>query len=173
MKKIPLHFRKESYDLKLQSYQRKLQLQKEIEIEIKKTIEAPTTIDYLDSLNCFYKMLEIQKESQNSLGLTGEKLSELLSIDTSKINQLQSEYTKLAMLENPSVDDFTTFAETPEEIQKYNDCIDLIKAIQTAKTYLDERGSFNYFKIYMAFLPMINWDSRLQKFEPNNQFIKN
>lgn len=173
MKKIPLHFRKESYDLKLQSYQRKLQLQKEIENEFKKTIEAPTTIEYCDSLNCFYKMLEIQKKEQNSLGLTGEKLSELLSIDTSNIKQLQSEFIKLAMVENPSVEDFTTYAETTEEIEKYNMCIGLIKGINVAKNELQNIGTFNHFKIFKAFAPLLVWDSEELKFIPNNVFIKN
>lgn len=173
-KRIPINFRKEQYEARLQNFNQRISLQKLILNEIKKLTGAdPIEVEFSEAVKSFYKILEVQKSDVNSLGLSGEKLSDLLGIDLRNLGELENEYKKVQLAELPSIEEFTTYAETPIEIQKYTDCIALIKAIQTAKLHLDGIGSFNYFKIYKAFLPMINWDSRLQKFEPNNQFIKN
>jgi hypothetical protein len=173
-KRIPINFRKELYDSRVNDFNNRIALQKLITNEIKKLTGAdPIEIEFSEAIKSFYKILEVQKAEVNTLGLTGEKLSELLSIDLSNLNELQREFLKVRFAEMPSIEAFTTYAETPEEIEKYEACQTLIKAIDVAKIHLDKIGNFNYFKIKKALLPMLDYNDELQRFEQNNVFIKN
>jgi hypothetical protein len=173
-KRIPINFRKELYDSRVNDFNNRIALQKLITNEIKKLTGAdPIEIEFSEAIKSFYKILEVQKAEVNTLGLTGEKLSELLSIDLSNLNELQREYLKVRFAEVPSIEAFTTYADTPEEIEKYEACQILIKAIEVAKIHLDKIGNFNQYKIKKALLPMLDYNDELQRFEQNNVFIKN
>ena len=158
-KRIPINFRKELYDSRVNDFNNRIALQKLITNEIKKLTGAdPIEIEFSEAIKSFYKILEVQKAEVNTLGLTGEKLSELLSIDLSNLNELQREYLKVRFAEVPSIEAFTTYADTPEEIEKYEACQILIKAIEVAKIHLDKIGNFNQYKIKKALLPMFVHD---------------
>jgi hypothetical protein len=174
MKKIPIEFRKSGYDLKMKAFNNKSYLKKLISKEITQLIgiDPADGFNYSNTVKEFFSLLEQQKKEVNSLGLVGEKLAELLQIDVTKLKELQSEYIKVSYAILPSIEEFTLYAETEKEITKYNDCIALIKAIQTAKIHLDVLGDYNHFKIYKAFIPMLTFDGELQKIVPNNEFIK-
>jgi hypothetical protein len=73
----------------------------------------------------------------------------------------------------PSVEAFTTYAETPDELEKWDACQLLIKAFEVAKIHIDKQGAFNHYKVRNALLPMLIFNDHLQKFEPSNVFIKN
>jgi hypothetical protein len=173
-KRIPISFRKELYEAKLNDFNTRMNLQKLIKNELKKLLGSdPIDIECSEALKSFYLNLERVKAEVNSLGLKGNRLADLLGIDLSNLKDLEREYKKVQLCEVPSVEAFTTYAETEGELAKYDACQLLIKAFEVAKTHLDQIGSFNPYKVKNALLPMLIYNEDLQKFEPSNVFIKN
>ena len=168
MKKIPLQFLKKQYDLKMTTYKNRLEIEKKIIKEISFLLgEWPIDFDFTNVLTSFYGLLEIQKTKQNSLNLSGEKLAELLSINTANLKSLQLQYEATDGAEEPNVEDYTIFAQTELEIQKYNDCVNLIKAIKSAEKHI----VYNHHKIYMALKPMLSIGDNYS-LVPDIEFIK-
>ena len=167
-KKIALQFNKKQYDLKMATYKSRLELEKSIIKEISLlTGEWPIDFNFTNVLTSFYSLLEIQKKKQNSLNLSGEKLSELLGINTANLKSLQLQYEATDGATEPNVEDHTIFAQNELEIQKYNDCINLIKAIKSAEKHI----VYNHHKIYMALKPMLSVGDNYS-LVPDIQFIK-
>lgn len=167
-KKIALQFNKKQYDLKMATYKSRLELEKSIIKEISLlTGEWPIDFNFTNVLTSFYSLLEIQKKKQNSLNLSGEKLSELLGINTANLKSLQLQYEATDGATEPNVEDHTIYALTDFEISKYNDCINLIKAIKSAEKHI----IYNHHKIYMALQPMLSVGDNYS-LVPNIQFIK-
>lgn len=168
MKKIPLQFLKKQYDLKMATYKNRLELEKSIIKEVSLlTGEWPIDFDFTNVLSTFFGLLEVQKKKQNSLGLSGEKLAELLSINTLNLKSLQLQYEATDGALEPNVEDHTIYAETETEISKYNDCVSLIKAIKSAEKHI----IYNHHKIYMALKPMLSIGDNYS-LVPDIQFIK-
>jgi len=167
-KKIALQFNKKQYDLKMATYKSRLELEKNIIKEVSLlTGEWPIDFDFTNVLNSFYGLLEVQKKKQNSLGLSGEKLAELLSINTTILKSLQLQYDATQGATEPNVEDHTIYALTNLEISRYNDCINLIKAIKSAEKHI----VYNHHKIYMALKPMLSVGDNYS-LVPDIQFIK-
>jgi len=168
MKKIPLEFRQSQYDIKMTTYKKRLELEKSIIKEISLlTGEWPIDFDFTNVLSSFFGLLEVQKKKQNSLGMSGEKLAELLAINTENLKALQSQYEATNGAVEPNIEDFTIYAETETEIARYNDSVMLIKSIEASKKYI----IYNHHKIFMALKPMICVGEN-QKLVPDIQFIK-
>ena len=172
-KRIPIHFNKIRFDKLNESYWAKVGLQKKIEQEFKKLLAKPdmADIDYSNALGEFFKQLELEKKDQNSLLLPGEKLAQLLSIDTTNIASLQSEYMHVKDAVQPNADDHTTYAETSEELHRHAVCIEVIKALVSAKPFTNHY--YNHVTINRMFNPLILWDSSAMQYIPNHIFIKN
>ena len=173
-KRIPISFRKELYEAKLNDFNTRMSLQKLIKNEIKKLLGSePIEIEFSDALKSFYLNLERVKSEVNTLGLKGDRLADLLGIDLINLKDLEREYRKVQLCEVPSIEAFTTYAETSDELAKYDACQTLIKAIEGAKIHLDKIGNFNAYKIKNALLPLLIYNDELQIFEASNVFIKN
>ena len=168
MKKIPLKFNKNTYDLKMATYKNRLELEKSIIKEISFLLgEWPIDFDFTNVLSTFFGLLEVQKNKQNSLNLSGEKLSELLSINTANLKILQLQYEATDGATEPNVEDHTIYAETETEVAKYNDCVSLIKAIKSAEKHI----VYNHHKLYMAFKPILAIGDNYS-LVPDIEFIK-
>ena len=175
-KKIPIYFDNHMFNKLNGIYSTKIDLQKKLNSEFKKLLANPNIdeIDYSNALDEFYKQLELEKKEQNTLLLPGEKLAQLLSLDTTNIVRLQTEYKKVKDAIQPQAEDHTTFAITPQEIDRYNACVEVVKAINTSKPYINDiSGPLNPLSFTRAFSPLIYWDSDGLKFKCNHNFIKN
>ena len=172
-KRIPIHFDKVKFDKLNELYWTKVGLQKKIEQEFKKLLAKPdmADIDYSNALDEFYKQLEFEKKEQNTLDLPGDKLAQLLSIDTTNITSLQSEYKKVKDAVQPSAEDLTTYDQTSEELQRHAVCIEVIKALVSAKPFTN--NYYNHVTINRMFNPLILWDANAMQYIPNHIFIKN
>ena len=62
-----------------------------------------------------------------------EKLAELLEIDVSNLIRFNSVYLKLKNVSSPSIDTFTEYAETDEELSRLAACEKLIDVIKEIK----------------------------------------
>ena len=173
-KRIPISFRKELYQKKLEDFNTRMDLQKLIKNELKKLLGSePIDIECSEAVKSFYLNLERVKSEVNTLGLKGDRLTELLDIDLSNLKDLEREYKKVRSCEVPSVEAFTTYTEGPQELAKWEACQLLISAFEVAKIHIDNLGAFNPYKVRNALLPMLVYNDELQRLEPSNVFIKN
>jgi hypothetical protein len=156
-----------------ESYATKIDLQKKLNAEFKKLLTNPDleSLDYSAALDEFHKQLEIEKKEQNTLDLPGDKLAELLSIDLTAIRVFQSRYINVKDAIQPKADDFTTYAESPDELKRHAVCIEVIKALNSAQPYIN--NYYNHVTINRMFNPLILWDSKSLQYTPNYIFIKN
>jgi hypothetical protein len=171
-KRIPIHFDNVKFDKLNELYWTKVGLQKKIEQEFKKLLAKPdmSSIDYSNALDEFYKQLELEKKEQNTLLLTGDKLAQLLSIDTNNIARLQVDHAKVKDAVQPNAEDHTTYAQTSEELQRHAVCIEVIKALVSAKPYTS--NYYNFVMTNRMFNPLISWDANAMQYVPNYLFIK-
>jgi hypothetical protein len=110
----------------------------------------------------------------NTLNVSGEKLADLLGLNTNELVNLQQQFLKVKDAQQPKVENFTTYAETEIEIEKHNACIEAIKGINAIKIYITEsRGGFLQYPFLKAFTPLLSWNPETLKFIPNPYFIKN
>jgi len=174
MKKIPLQFNEWEYTNALMFYTEKTQLEKLLTAEVKKQLgTAPSDFNFEDAEMEFYFQLELQKADINSLGLKGNKLAEVLSLSVDEIKRLQAKLKEYSHVIQPTIEDFTIYAETPEELKKYQNCINVIKAIGMVKDVLIKiKGTYYFNDLIVGFRPLLTWNVSTNNFEPNVQFIK-
>jgi len=172
-KRIPIHFDTIRFEKLSESYAAKIDLQKKLNAEFKKLLANPDleSINYSSALDEFHKQLEIEKKEQNTLDLPGDKLAELLSIDLTAIRVFQSRYINVKDAIQPKADDFTTYAESPDELKRHAVCIEVIKALNSAKPFTEH--FYNNVTLTRMFNPLILWDSNSLQYTPNYIFIKN
>jgi len=172
-KRIPIYFDTIRFEKLNELFWTKVGLQKKIEQEFKKLLAKPdiSNIDYSNALDEFHKQLEVEKKEQNTLHLPGDKLAGLLSINTTNIASLQVEHAKVKDAVEPIAENFTQYAQTSEELNKYAVCIEVIKALISAKPFTN--NYYNHVTTNRMFNPLIYWDSKSLQYIPNHDFIKN
>ena len=170
-KQTPIYFDEQSYNQHLKEHQAMLETKKQMIKEFKKLLNSqlePTNFENI--VDEFYSCLELQKKEVNTMNLKGNKLASLLDINVSNLLALQSRYNLNTIVE-PTTEQYTTYATTSEELEKYNICLEVIKAIDKAKKYTLSIGNLN--TMTQAFSPMIGFNHLTQSFVPNVGFIKN
>jgi len=172
-KRIPIHFDNIRFEKLNELYWTKIGLQKKIEQEFKKLLAKPdmSNIDYSNALDEFHTQLENEKKDQNTLSLPGDRLAELLAINTTNIASLQVEHAKVKDAVEPKANDFTLYAESADELKRHAVCIEVIKALNSAKPYTN--NFYNHVTINRMFNPLILWDANALQYIPNYIFIKN
>jgi hypothetical protein len=177
MKKIPIDFAKERFENAQKLFEQKTKIQKGIGDQLRKLLNTDPEgieINFGDALNQFHALLEHQKKEVNTLNVSGEKLADLLGLNTNELVNLQQQFLKVKDAQQPKVENFTTYAETEIEIEKHNACIEAIKGINAIKIYITEsRGGFLQYPFLKAFSPLLSWNPETLKFIPNPYFIKN
>jgi len=167
----PIYFNEQAYNEHLKQFQSMIDTKKQMIKEFKKLLNSQLEpINFENIVDEFYSCLELQKKEVNTMNLKGNKLASLLDINISNLLALQSNYNRYSV-DEPRIEIYTTYAETPEELEKYNSCLDVIKAIDKAKIYTSPIGNLN--NILQAFNPMIGYNHAIQSFVPNVGFIKN
>jgi hypothetical protein len=177
MKKIPIEFNNHAFENAQKRFEQKTNIQKGIGVELKKLLHTDPEgngFDFGDAVNQFYALLEQQKKEVNTLNVSGEKLADLLGMNVRPLEELQNQFLKVKDAEKPQVENFTTYAETETEIQRFNDCIEAIKGINKIAPYIAElKGSFLQYPFLQSFNPLLVWNNETLKFNPNPAFVKN
>jgi hypothetical protein len=126
---------------------------------------------YLSSpLDYFYASLEVVYKKQNTLSLKGEKLAELMQINTSNLMRLSNEYNSFRDVKKPTKEEHTQFAETPEEIKRLEYAKSLIALI---KTFENGLGRVFPKEAILSHSPqVIFFNFRDNSYEPNLNFVK-
>jgi hypothetical protein len=169
IKPIAIYFAEQEYKNHLKKFEAKKEIEKQITKEFKKLLNSQLDpANFENVIDDFYSCLEIQKKEVNTMNLKGNKLASLLDIDVNRLLSLQSQYN-LLIVDEPKEEDYTTYATQPEEIERYNIAMEVIKTINKAKPYTSTNG--NLIATINAFAPMINFSHREQNYQPNIQFI--
>jgi len=74
----------------------------------------------------FYKLVEAKYSDKNPLNLDGDKLAEMLKIDTTILFSLMK---SVEQIEEPKIETYQKFAESDEELKRLNDTMQLIERI--------------------------------------------
>ena len=174
MKKIPLHFNKEAFDLTQDLFEEKQNLIKQIKIEMRRLLQTDEkNIDYSRAKQFFLDKLAEQKKEVNPMNVSPEKLAYLFDMNLSVLESLEKDFEKVAAVVEPSIESFTSYAETDNEIAKYKLCEDVIKFISESQSYIKKIKATNPRDFLAAFSPMLIWSINDEKLIPNPAFIKN
>tara|TARA_B100001057_G_C22747662_1_gene910438 strand:- start:234 stop:782 length:549 start_codon:yes stop_codon:yes gene_type:complete len=134
-KKKEIYFNKHNYEVYLNQWNKKTELRKSIEFELKKFFPA-MKINVQDLFPNpevkIYDLVEKQYKQNNPMGLSGIKLAELKELDfRSLLNNQIFNYEKLKDLKKPTKSDFTSYAVSHAEIEKLNQCKDFIRSLNS------------------------------------------
>ena len=127
----------EAFNNEQNNYNRKKQIELEIRKEIKRlTKQTVSSSFYRDITENFYKLIERTYKNSNPMNLKGRKLVMLLDIDTTTILNLDRQYQSYKNAIEPSLVKHTIYAETPEELKRYNACMKVINACKELNKYI-------------------------------------
>jgi len=172
LEKKAIHIDQISFAKEVELYSNKIQAIQNINKVFNKYLPKFKIQDtfFDDAIENFYKALLNKYKKENTLNLKGEKLAELLEIDVSNLIRFNSVYLKLKYVSSPSIDTFTEYAETDEELSRLAACeklIDVIKEIE------DAAGVKAYpFDVVKAFRRILTFDVRKNTYAPSYQYIK-
>ena len=112
----------------------------------------------------FYKLVEAKYEDKNPLNLDGDKLCEMLKINTIILFSLMK---SVEQIEEPNLQDFQKFAESDEEMKRLHETRQLIEAIEGTGVKLQP------FNIIRSTIPQIlEFDMRNNKLIPSADYVQ-
>ena len=130
------------YNIQLNAYQKKLELEKLIQAQVKKLIggfEFETKDLFPNPETKLFNLIEKAFADQNPMGLSGIKLAELKEIKVSSLlNNEIFDYGKRIHITKPTKDSHTFYARTDKELERLANCKQFIEA---HKSFLNE-GEF-------------------------------
>jgi len=125
---------------------------------------------YKDPIGYFFKSVEDAYSKENTLRLSGMKLVELLQLSADKFRVEAFRYTDLKKYEEPTIEQFTDYAENEEELSRLDYANKLIDLVRTF-----EKGLGRVFpkEIILSHSPqVVYFNFRSNDYEPNIHFIK-
>tara|TARA_B100001093_G_C26845065_1_gene1022359 strand:+ start:2877 stop:3401 length:525 start_codon:yes stop_codon:yes gene_type:complete len=154
--KIEVHFNKVSYDKAAELYEKKLSTKKYITYEAKRLLKSDADLKslfYERPLSSFY--LAVAAAFENPMNLSGEKLIMLHEIDISHFKQLCEEWEQLKEFKKPIKSDYTMYASTQEQINRYHSAKKLITVLNETAKYLPYRSPL---QLVQPFHPILKLD---------------
>ena len=112
----------------------------------------------------FYKLVEAKYSDKNPLNLDGDKLAEMLKIDTTILFSLMK---SVEQIEEPKIETYQKFAESDEELKRLNDTMQLIERINALDVKIQP------FNIIRSTIPQcIEFDMRNNILVPSADYVK-
>jgi hypothetical protein len=160
----------EGFNRKQAEYSKKKTIEQNIKFLVKKLLKINISSSFYKDIPAnFYKAVEKAYKDSNPMNLKGEKLVSLLDMDTTELFKLNSEYKAIKNAKEPSMTEFTIYAETSQELAKYRACNDLIDACKTMEMYI----KIFPVNIQHATKNAVLFDLRKNKLVANHHWIKN
>jgi hypothetical protein len=157
----------------LEIYDRKIATEMAIDAEFTRLLKD---YDYSlkslleDPREYFYTAIEVVYSEQNTLKLSGLKLVELMQIDNSELIRLADGYEGLRQITKPKKDDFTDYAESPDEIKRLEYSKEYILLINR---FEKEFGRVFPREAMLSHSPQcVYFNHYLNTYEPNTNFVK-
>jgi hypothetical protein len=112
----------------------------------------------------FYKLLEAKYSDKNPLNLDGDKLAEMLKIDTTILFSLMK---SVEQIEEPIIETYQKFAESEAELKRLNNARHLIERINAMDVKIQP------FNIIRSTIPQcIEFDMRNNILVPSVAYVK-
>ena len=112
----------------------------------------------------FYKLLEGKYSDKNPLNLDGDKLAEMLKIDTTILFSLMK---SVEQIEEPIIETYQKFAESEAELKRLNNARHLIERINAMDVKIQP------FNIIRSTIPQcIEFDMRNNILVPSVAYVK-
>lgn len=167
--KKEIYIDSEGFNRKQADYNRKKQIEQNIRFLVKKLTKQTTSAEfYKDIPTNFYKAVEKAHQNNNPMKLKGEKLVALLDIDTSEIFNLDRQYQSVRKAIEPSLTEFTVYAETQEQLDKFNACKEFIDAYKNLEPHI----KLYPMNMIQGTSSAVKWNTRKNELEVNHRWIK-
>ena len=128
-------FDKATFDLYMNKWNKKKELEKQIYEKAKSLLgdfKFVVSDLFPNPSTRIFKLIEKAYADQNPMGLSGQKFAELKDLNVNHlINNEVYEYAKFVSATRPDMDDFSTYATTPAEIERLENCEKFIAAYHT------------------------------------------
>ena len=168
--KKEIYVDKSAFEKALSRYTKKKEVEQKIKAEVKKLLPKYriTTKFFNDVENNFYDALAECYKDKNAMNIKPRKLATLLDLNTRMLEVLAIAYRPLMKVQSPTIDQYTTYAETKEELEKLAVCEKLLKTINAigsnVKIYPNE--------LERAFSRVLIFNLRTRTYEYNWRWIK-
>jgi hypothetical protein len=179
-----IEFRKTEYNRAVAEANQQIKLFEAVKVEAFKLIEPPTNDTELSNflrqtISYIKHAVELKYRHTVKLPISTEKLLEWLEMDlTPTINALSKVKTNLIAVEDVkliprvNIEDFKSYAETPEAVERLKLCKDLITAF---KTLLEHNSKLDYYTEVHRLVESTNrrllYDS-YDLLKPNPNYVK-
>jgi hypothetical protein len=132
MQKQLIYFNEEGFNLALNKHQEKQNAFLRIGIIADKLgfFIDPDETDYKEAI---LNAIAEKYKKENTLKLSAEKLAMLKDIDLTEFNKTVDDYNKLKHIVEPDKQSYSTYATTPEQIERWNRANELKKAFEKAQ----------------------------------------
>ena len=172
MKKKIISTDQKAYDLAVKEYERRMGEVKYLQGVIQNLtgIENANLDNWFPNTEKkFFAFIENKYKRENTLKVSGRKLCELLSINPNPLIDNEDLLSgKLTGLKKPKIEHFSTFAETPEELDK----LGVIETFIDAFYGLGEYGTLYPQNIVQGSSGKLSFDHMKQRIVPNADWIK-
>ena len=143
MERIVLYTNEAAFQIAIDEYAEKKQIESDIKDEVKKLLNIKVKADFLDDIELnFFNEIEKAYPKYKELNIKATKVPELIDMDITKLKSLTDLYHSknrnnktIKDVKNPSISQFQVLAETEDEINKYNVAqkfIDVAKELEKA-----------------------------------------
>ena len=167
--KKEIYIDSEGFNRKQADYNRKKQIEQNLRFLVKKITKQTTSAEFFKDIPAnFYKAVEKGFEKSNPMKLKGQKLVMLLDIDTSEIFNLDRQYQSVRKAIEPSLTEFTVYAETQEQLNKYNACKEFIDAYKNLEPHI----KLYPMNMIQGTSSAVKWNTRKNELEVNHRWIK-
>jgi len=146
---------------------------KQLEFDIRKLVKeltklVPSKEFYKNIPMNFYKLVERAYKGANPMSLSGDKLCMLMDIPTAELFDLDRQYQAVRTAAEPSLVSYTIYAESEDELAKYDACMKVIEACGE----LDKHIKVFPFNIQQATKNAIQFNLSKNKLVVNHNWIK-
>ena len=167
-----IEFREDSFNIAKEEHHKKMEASKELDHEIQVLTGHKGTIDkkgfFENPMSMVYKLIEDKYIEKNTLGLSGKKLAEMLELRVNPVIAALEKYSQYKDIEDPVKENYTTYAETPDEIEK-------LKKIKKAIGAINDLSKITHVyanHIVQGTSGAITADLRDTRLRPNVSWIK-
>ena len=171
---LVIRVRQDEYKRAMDNFNKKLDVQGRMTEQYKMLLKDYTYNEdklYADPVDYFFKSVEDAYSKENTLRLSGIKLVELLQLNADKFRVEAYKYNDLKKFNEPTIAQFTDYAETEEELSRLTYANTLIDLIRTFEKDLGGRAFPK--EIILSHSPQVLFfNYRTNTYEANIQFIK-
>lgn len=169
MKPVLIHFDANEFNKQSEGYKNYIKMQataKRILKELAPDITLDPKAEILEPLKLYFDHLEANPA--NLLQMTGEAIAKAQKKDLTPLYKVNEEL-KNAITKAPAIKDYSVYAETPEEIQRFESIVKLIKDFKEL-TSIDKNLKLGMLRLALQNRVTTDWQN--ETLVPNWYYVK-